>query len=234
MTDDPTTPERGAEPESAELPIPKLSAPSPVSSPSGTDIDAIAEKVAEKIQRDLRMAQSKKDKNAELVKRTYGISDLAELEALGATIPENVKLEYRLQQIEGARQQPPASSQPPSSNGNGEALTAQDVQTVVKNLSLDANDAEVLEKLRGTYRNRDHFEATMSQLALSRVTKSPPSPASSTALSGGKTTPDNEKTVITNYEAELAKIPRGNVLAVSNLKAKYREEARKKGFILNI
>jgi hypothetical protein len=175
MLDDPKNLERGAEQASEGLPIPKLETPSPVSSPSSSvDIEAIADKVAEKIQRDLRMAQSKKDKNAELVKKTYGINDLSELEEMGVEIPEKVKWEYRLRNLEGSRTQPESTVKTPSP-GSGAALTAQDVSQIITDLQLDANDPQVIEGLRGTYRSRDHFESHMTKLALGRATKQPPS-----------------------------------------------------------
>jgi hypothetical protein len=150
----PTQPERGTEQPGEGLPIPKLETPS-TAGPSSVDTDAIVKQVAEQLRREIRQAQSTKDKNAELVRRTPGINDLSELEAMGATIPENVKLEYRLRQIEG--QQPAEGSpvQKPSSPGNGAALTAADVSEVVKKFNLDANDPDVIGALRGTYRNRD-------------------------------------------------------------------------------
>ncbi len=218
MTDDPKTTESKAEGASAELPIPKLESPSTGSSTSGVDMDALAEKVANKLRPDFeKVAQSTKDKRIAALEKRVGLSDLAELEEMGVTIPESAKTEYRLRQLEGTRQQAPASSQLPSSPGNGEALTAQDVQTVVKNLSLDANDAEVLEKLRGIYRNKDHFTAEMTTLALSRVTRQPPSPTSATALTAEKAAPPVDvQTKIaklsemqkqpTKYKAEIAKL----------------------------
>lgn len=186
MSDDLQTPESGTEQASQGLPIPKLEGASPVSSTSSVDTKALAAEVAKLLKPDFeRVAQSTKDKRIAALEKKLGASDLAELESMGVQVPENVKLEYRLRNLEGGHTSEPAQVQSPSSNGNGEALTAQDVSEVIKEFQLDANNAVVLEKLRGTYRNRDHFQAEMAKIALAQVNRQPPSPASSTSLTGG-------------------------------------------------
>ncbi len=231
----PTQPERsGTEQPSEGLPIPTLETPS-TAGPSSVDTDAIVKQVAEQLRREIRQAQSTKDKNAELVRRTPGISDLSELEAMGATIPENVKLEYRLRQIEG--QQPAESSpvQKAPSPGNGAALTAADVSEVVKKFQLDANDADVINALRGTYRNRDHFEATLANMALARANRPQPSAADSASLNSGRApSTDKAADIEKGYLEEVAKIPRGNTHQVSLVKSKWRKIAREAGLQLNV
>jgi len=219
---EPTQPERAAEQSSTELPIPKLETPSPVSSPSSVDIDAIADKVAEKIQRDLRMAQSKKDKNAELIKKTYGVSDLSELEELGVQIPENVKTEYRFRQLEQQRTVDNSPTQQTPSPGNGAALSAQDVSEVVKNFNLDANTPEVLEALRGTYRNRDHFEATLARLAMAKANKPQPSAAESSSLASGAAAQTPNEGDLLKKLNELQNDPVKNLKEIREIKAKLK------------
>lgn len=222
MTDQ-TNPERGAEQTSAELPIPKLETPSPASSPSSVDTDAIVKKVADELRKEIRMAQSTKDREVKAIKERLGIGDLAELEAMGVTIPDNVKHEYRFRQLEG-KPGSDSSGQQPSSSGSGAALTEQEVSEVVGRLKLNANDADVIEKLRGTYRNRDHFEATMTNLALTQATRQPPSASSASALvSSGTTEPAD---LLVEYNAKATKV-RGNALI--ELKMEYR----KKGLDIN-
>lgn len=230
MTEPTTTPERGTEQPSEGLPIPTLETPSSVSSPSSVDTEAIAKQVAEQIRRELRMAQSTKDKEINAIKKTLGISDLSELEAMGATIPDNVKLETRLRQLEGQRTPDNSPVQQPSSPGNGAALTATDVSEVVRKFKLDANTPEVLEALRGTYRNRDHFEATLAGLALAKIAQPQPSAAEALSLqsappSGG----GDEKSTRAAYDKEIALIAqtqRGDakIKAIADLKVKYREK----------
>jgi hypothetical protein len=220
----PTQPERGAEQPSEGLPIPKLETPSPASSPSSVDIDAIAKQVADKIQRDLRMAQSNKDKEIAAIKKRLDMPDLAELEAMGATIPENVKTEYRFRNLE---QRPSESSpeQPASSPGNGAALTAQDVSEVVKKFNLDANEPDVLDVLRGTYRNRDHFEASLASLALARVNRPQPSAAESSAISAGAVSQSVDVNQLNNEVTQLARNPSrpGAMARMAEIKKKLQE-----------
>jgi hypothetical protein len=205
----PTQPERGVEQPSTELPIPKLESPSPVSSPSSVDTDAIAKQVAEQIRREIRQAQSTKDREVAAIKKSLvGIADLAELEAMGAQIPDHVKTEYRLRQVESQRTPDNSPVQQPSSPGNGAALTAQDVSEVVKQYQLDANTPEVLEALRGTYRNRDHFEATMARLAISKNNQPQSSAAESPSIASAR--PVTTAVNVEQLQAEvlqLAKTP---------------------------
>jgi hypothetical protein len=215
----PTQPERGTEQPSEGLPIPKLETPLSDSSPSSVDTDAIVKQVTENLRRELRMAQSTKDKEIATIKKTLGISDLSELEAMGATIPENVKLEHRLRQLESQRTAE-GSPEGTSSPGNGAGLTAQDVTEVVKKFQLDANDTEVIGALRGTYRNRDHFEATLASMALARVNRPQPSAAESAAISTPEavTSHKDTATMIARL-AELQKLPTKNRAEIAKLSA---------------
>lgn len=223
----PTQPERGTEQPSEGLPIPTLETPSAVSSPSSVDTDAIVKKVTEELRRELRMAQSTKDKEINAIKKTLGISDLSELEAMGATIPENVKLEHRLRQLESGRTADNSPEQKAPSPGSGAALTAQDVSEVVKKFQLDANEPDVISALRGTYRNRDHFEATLAQMALARVNRPTSSPAESPSLQTTPAPVGSERDLQVAYEKkrnEIAQTQRGDakVKALSDLKVEYR------------
>lgn len=216
---EPTQPETGKEPASQELPIPKLENASSGGPTSSVDIDAIAKQVAERIQNDLRMAQSTKDKEIAKIKKQLGIGDLSELEEMGAQIPDNVKLEYRLRQIETARTPESSPSQPTSSPGNGAALSAQDVSEVVKNFNLDANSADVIEALRGTYRNRDHFEATLARMAMAKANKPTGSAAESPALeSAPASSSKTDVNVLINRLSALQKEPTKNKEEIRKLK----------------
>jgi hypothetical protein len=185
MTDTPK-PEGGQEQVSQELPTPKFTGASADSATSSVDTTALAKEVAKLIMPEFqKMAQSTKDKRiADIEKQMsrLGLSDLAELEGMGAQIPDNVKQEFRFRQLESQRQTPEAPSQTSTSQGSGANLTAQDVSEAVRQYQLDANTPEVLEVLRGTYRNRDHFEATLARVALARSNKPTPTPAESASL----------------------------------------------------
>jgi hypothetical protein len=215
---EPTQPERsGTEQPSEGLPIPTLETPS-TASPSSVDTNAIVEQVAERLRREIRQAQSTKDKEISAIKKGLGISDLSELEAMGATIPENVKLEYRLRQIEGQGAADSSPVQKAPSPGNGAALTAQDVSEVVKKFQLDANDADVIGALRGTYRNRDHFEATLANMALARVNRPQPSAAESTTIQSGSASTNAVDVDRLNAELiELSKAPSKNMKRIQEI-----------------
>ena len=233
---DTTNPESTPETPSTELPIPKLETPSAGSSTSGVDTEALAREVAKLLRPDIeKTVQSTKYKRIARLEKQLGVGDLSELEEMGVTIPENVRMEYRLRNLEQGRSTPEVPGQTTTSQGSGATLTANDVSEVIGNLKLDANDPQVLEKLRSTYRNRDHFESTMAQLALAKASKPTPSVSATPVIGTQPAQPtDKQKEIVAEYETELAKIPRGNQRAVSNLKTRIRQKARENGFIINI
>lgn len=224
---DPTQPERGSEQPSEGLPIPKLETPSQAS-PSSVDTDAIVKQVEERLRREIRQAQSMKDKETAAANKKLGIDDLSELEAMGATIPENVKTEYRFRQLETQRGTDNSPARQAPSPGNGAELTATDVSEVVKNYQLDANQPEVLEALRSTYRNRDHFEATMARLAMAKTKQPQPTPAESGSLQApppaGGTDLKGLQAAYEKRRDEIAQTQRGDakIKALSDLKVEYR------------
>lgn len=204
---EPTKPEGTAEQVNQELPTPKFTDVSPDSATSSVDMDALAEKVASKLRPSFeKVAQSTKDKRIAEIQKRLGMQDLAELEEMGAQIPDNVKLEYRLRQIEGQRQ-PDSPAQTSTSQGSGANLAVQEVSEAVRKFNLDANDPEVIEKLRGTYRNRDHFEATLAQVALAKVNKPQPSAAESSSLEGHHPSAAPDMSAKLARLAELQKFP---------------------------
>lgn len=217
MTDDLQTPESGAEQASEGLPIPKLESASPVSSTSSVDTKTLAAEVAKLLRPDFeKVAQSTKDKRIAALEKRLGTSDLAVLESMGVQVPDNVKLELRLQNLEGGHTNNPAQAQSASSPGNGDSLTAQDVSEVIQEFQLDANNAVVLEKLRGTYRSRDHFQAEMAKIALSQF-KQPASPAASTTLASAPSHPLDVSGKIAQLGV-LQKEPTKNAEAIRALK----------------
>lgn len=212
MADQPN-PESGQGAASSELPIPKLETPSADSSTSVVDTEAIAKRVADILRPDIeKTVQSTKDKRIARIEKQLGVGELSELEELGVQIPENVKMEYRLRDIERSRQSPEVPGQTTTSQGSGATLTAKDVSEVVSGLKLDANDAEVLEALRATYRNRDHFEASMARIALNKSNKPTPSAASTTTMTTTPTPPTDRPDVsaLSAEYSRLAKQPGKN------------------------
>lgn len=234
MSDDPKTPESGQEQANQELPIPKFENASADSSTSRTDTDAIAKAVLSQLMPEIeKKLQSTKDKRIAEIEKRLNAGQFAELEEMGAQIPENVKLEYRLRELEQRTTQPAKTT----SQGSGVQMTAQDVLQVITDLKLDANDAAVIEALKSPYRNRDHFEASMARLALTRASKQPPSPSAAPAGNVPLSPPTSDETeVVAAYEKEMAALPRGSasIYARAEIKKKYRELARKRGFNLNV
>jgi hypothetical protein len=213
-----TQPEGGAEQVNQELPTPKFTDASAGSATSSVDTKALAQEVAKILRPDFeKVAQSTKDKRIAQLEKRLGVSDLAELEEQGVTIPENVKLEYRLRNLETQNQAPP--SQTPTSQGSGASLTTQDVSEVVKQYQLDANAPEVLEALRGTYRNRDHFEATLAKVALARASRPQPSAAESAAISTESAATNKDTVSMIARLTELQKSPTRNKAEIAKLAA---------------
>lgn len=222
MTDN-KTPEGGAEVASEGLPIPKLEKPSPDSATSSVDTEAIAKKVAEILKPDFeKVAQSTKDKRIAALEKRLGLGDLAELEEMGVTIPDSAKMEYRLRLLE--RRPEESSDKPQPSQGSGEkGFTAQYVSEVIKENNLDANDPQVLELLRGTYRNNDHFEAVMAKAALARVNRPAGSVSAAPVIrSTGETTQAGEKELVEKYTQEMT-AARGRPAELKAIKEKYRK-----------
>src|SRR3990167_2093247 len=106
--------EGGLEKASAELPIPTLEDSSVVSATSSVDTDALTEAILKKLEPifDKKM-QSTKDKRIAEIEKKMKLSDFAELEEMGAQIPESVKTEYRFRQLESGQ------------SGSGQTATSQ-------------------------------------------------------------------------------------------------------------
>ena len=224
----PAKPESTPEQPIPELPIPTIGSASADKPTSGVDTKALAKEVAELLRPEIgKTVQSTKDRRIARIERTLGISELEELQEMGATIPENVAMEYRLRQLEGSKQTPQTPPQTPTSPGSGATLTGAEVAQVVKEYGLDANSADVIEALRGTYRNRDHFESTMAKLALGKTNRPQPSPAASTTLKA----PPPPEAKLSEQEADqkyseiavLLRNPSLNGAKILNLQKELRE-----------
>jgi hypothetical protein len=218
-----TQSEGGAEQVNQELPTPKFTEASPVSATSSVDAEALALKVAKILRPDFeKVAQSTKDKRIAQIEKRLGLGDLAELEELGAQIPDNVKLEYRFRQLESERQKP--DPQPTTSQGSGANLAAQEVSEVVKKFKLDANDPEVIEALRGTYRNRDHFEVSLAQMALARANRPTPSAANAATISSSPPAPSKDVEQLTAEYKTNMRAARGDKAKLSSLRDDYKKK----------
>ena len=119
--------------------------------------------------------------------------------------------------------------------GSGTQNTGLDVEPILKSLQFPDNDV-TLAALKVKYSNDPQgLLKAAAEVRLAQATS--PSPSTATMLpqtSGTPVSTDSVNEVTSAYETELRKIPRGQTMAVSNLKAKYRALAKEKGFILNI
>jgi hypothetical protein len=86
---------------------------------------------------------------------------------------------------------------------------------------LSANDPEVITKLN---LQGSEFKAAIADLAYRRATKQPPSAAESGTLTSTPSSPDNDRSLLAEYEKKKAALPRGNVRLISNLQAEYRKK----------
>lgn len=215
----PTNTEGGQEQVNQELPTPKFTDASAGSATSSVDPEALTEAILKRLDPILeKKLQSTKDKRIANIEKRLGMQDIEELKAMGATIPDSVLTEYRFRQLEESRQSP-ASSQTPTSQGSGANLAAQDVSEVVKKFQLDANEPDVINALRGTYRNRDHFEATLAQMALARVNRPTPTAADSAAITGSPAPLKGDASAMIARLTELQKFPTKNKAEIAKLRA---------------
>lgn len=212
---EPTQPESTPEAGNQGLPVPTFSETSADKPTSQVDTKALAKEVADILRPELeRTAQSVKDRRFAAIEKKLGMSDLAELREMGVEIPENVEMKYQLRQLMEQRnpQAPETPTQAPTSQGSGASLTVQDVSEVVKKFNLDANQADVMEALRGTYRNRDHFEASLANLAFAKLNKPQPSAAASPAMPSTPNPPSSpvDVSALSAEYSKLAKAPGKN------------------------
>lgn len=213
MTDTPL--ESAKEPVNQEPPTPKFTEVSPASPPSTPDISTLAAEVAKQLRPDFeKLVQSTKDKRFSEIEKRLG---LAELEEMGATIPDNVKLEMRLREMESR-----SSVQPPI-QGRVEPQDSEQVSTVIKEVQLDANSPETISLLRGTYRNIDHFRAEAYALKAKQLNQKQPDLSAAPAM---QTPPQSEKSAearTSDYIKDV-KAARGNKAEIRRIQEKYKKE----------
>lgn len=213
---DPTL-ESAKEPVKQESPTPVFTETSPAKPPSTPDISSLAAEVAKQLRPDFeKIAQSTKDRRFSEIEKRLGIS---ELEELGATIPDNVKLEYRLRELEAqkARVQEPIQ-------GRVEQQNNEQVAAVIKELNLDANSPETISLLRGTYRNLDHFQAEAAKLRLKQLNQKPSDLSAAPAMQVNSAQQDKSVDAKTDDYIKDMKAARGDKLKLKAIQEKYKKE----------
>lgn len=182
-----TTTVGGGEQVNEEVPTPKFTETSRDSATSALDPKEIAKQVAEILRPEFeKTIQSTKDKRIAKLEKAVG---LAELEELGATIPDHVKAEYRNRELEqrlAAMEERGGSAPKQTSQGSGAAAVSEWAR-IVEEVGLEKNSPEYINLLRGEYRNLDHFEAEAYRLKKRLDSKPNPTIETSPILDGKKT-----------------------------------------------
>lgn len=199
-----------------------------VSRLSPADLQAIEQIVDRKV-------QSTKDKRFAKIEERLGLRDglLADLEAQGVTIPENVRTQMQIRDLQEQLTQRP--QQPAQAGDNGMSSPRQAVTEAISELKkhgLDPNDAEFIAIARGNYKDRAAFDLAVSRHVIGKLTPATPaSPATATqGPARSSAQDDGGKRFSDKYEAELAKIPRGNIDGIRKLRARITQEAKEAGY----
>ena len=170
--------ESAQEPVKAELPTPTFTETSAVKPTSTVEPEVLARQVAELLKPDIEKAvQSTKDRRFDRLERS--LSQLAELEAAGAVIPDSVKQEARIRDYVDSK----LNSAPMAQESVREPKF--DAASVLKEVGLDGNNADVIRLLQGQYRNPDHFRAEAQSLRLRQLTPTPQSGGGAPAMQEG-------------------------------------------------
>jgi len=221
-----------------ELPTPSFSDSGGSSTSSGAD--EIVSKLLPQLEQIIeRKVQSTKDKRISEIEKVLGGRDkiLAELEASGVEIPKDVRSELRMRDLEERLSQ--QAVQPAKVRDDGSSTQKAAVTDAIAELNkygLDPNDAGFIGLLRGKYTNRAEFDLAVSKHVVNKLAPQPaPSPAGLTQAPAAARSTNSGNDIIAAYEKELAAIPRGSAHTYqrSQLKSKYRNLAKEKGFIFN-
>jgi hypothetical protein len=233
-TEDPKVSGRSGE---AELPTPQFSENG--DSSTSTDVDVIVNKVVERLTPTLdqtveRKAKSLQDKRFNKIETALGLRSnvLAELEADGVTIPEEVRTRMEIRELREQINQPPSQPAPVRDDGSSQQKAA--VTEAIAELNkygLSSDDAEFLNLLRGTYSNRAAFDLEVSRLIVKKI--APPKPANPAdvvqpPVKNGAVGEKSLEQLDVDYKKEILAISqtkRGDekIRAIAELKAKYRE-----------
>lgn len=185
-------PEGGKAPVSQETPTPKFTEPSvsatgAKSTTSVPDPDAIAAKVLEQLRPEIdKQLQSVKDKRiARIEGQLASLGQLAELEEMGAEIPEKVKLEYRLRQLEGR------SAPTPEDKGMSQDEAVARAKNILSKAGVDMNDPDLTALWQKAYSgNTQGYLQMLEDVTEMAVKKSKqPSPTSAQSPAPGGESP---------------------------------------------
>jgi hypothetical protein len=171
-----------------------------------------------------------------LEKKVDGFQDvLGEFKALKAEGLTDAQAEERMRFNRMEAKINELSAPPPAQGKREDGMASELALGMLKGLGLSDTDPTVAQALIANANDPAGMTTSLVAIYEARKNQPPPSPASiGQQNSGASASKTDEQAVISEYETRLKAIPRGNVMAVSNLKAEYRKLAREKGFLLNI
>ena len=183
----------GAVAPDAGVPTPTFSEKSPASSISTFSSEQIAtlSTALKPIIEDAvnRSVQSTKDKRfSKLEEGTSILKDvLTTLKGKGVEIPQEMERDIETREYiqRAVAEAVPLQASGGTPNAGAGASGQFDALSVLKPLGLDSADPEVINLLKGQYRNPDHFQAEAARLAYTKAVKPAPSAAGAPPLGGG-------------------------------------------------
>lgn len=214
-------PESKPEVKEGALPTPTFEEPSAVSSPSMPDAKSLAKEVASLLMPDIeKKLQSTKDKRFDRLEKAIGLS---ELEEMGVSIPENVKQEYRLRDMQKKLDQLSAPAQE-ASTAKGVTMSNDEIAQIIKDAGVDVTKPEGIALLSGRYRNRDHFEAEALKLGKRQSQPQTTSPADAGTLNAPPPSTDKSPDSLVKEYREKMLAARGKRDQILALKDEYKKK----------
>jgi BMFP domain-containing protein YqiC len=185
-------------------------------SPTSLDAEAIVSQIRNQLAKDVqeqveRKFKSATDKRFSKLDKIGNVADLlADLQNNGVEIPDNLKTEYRIRELEERLESKPAQAKDDigvSSQTN--AVT--DALAEMAKYQLDTNTPEFIALLKGQYRNRDAFDAAVAKHIVGRLApqkQASPSGAAASAAVGGAKTGDF---TVADYDRQKVEIMNENI-----------------------
>ena len=164
--------------------------------------------------------QSQKDRRFDKIEKTLGDFQPVLEKVKDLLTPEQLeKVQRDLEWEEMKRRTGLTPTSPTPQVGDQRAAAVEPKSDIAKELGLDENDPEVAAVLR---EGADPLK--LAKVAIAKANKPTPSPTGAPGMVTPPAAPvDDQAALMTAYQKEVAGL-RGNVLAVSQLQAKYRQK----------
>ena len=164
--------------------------------------------------------QSQKDRRFDKIEKTLGDFQPVLEKVKDLLTPEQLeKVQRDLEWEEMKRRTGLTPTSPNPQVGDQRAAAVEPKSDIAKELGLDENDPEVAAVLR---EGADPLK--LARVAIAKANKPTPSPTGAPGMVTPPAAPvDDQAALMTAYQKEMAGL-RGNVLAVSQLQAKYRQK----------